>query len=67
MALLIGRGRDLSYEEGMSVLHGLEKIPEQMREVLAQSDDVRKLAEKYKINHFRFCFRRAGYRFSLLH
>jgi glucosamine--fructose-6-phosphate aminotransferase (isomerizing) len=66
MALLIGRGRDLSYEEGMSVLHGLERIPEQMREVLAQSDDVRKLAEKYcSAHHFLYIGRKYQYPIAL--
>ena len=31
MALLLGRGRDLSYEEGESILRDLEKIPDQIR------------------------------------
>ena len=66
MALLVGRGRDLSYEEGMSILHGLEKIPEQMREVLAQSDDVRKLAEKYcTAHHFLYIGRKYQYPIAL--
>ena len=66
MALLIGRGRDLSYEEGMSVLHGLEKIPEQMREVLARSDDIRKLAEKYcSAHHFLYIGRKYQYPIAL--
>src|SRR5207249_11061026 len=33
MALLVGRGRDLSYEEGATLLRGLEKIPDQIRSV----------------------------------
>ncbi|MFB3922744.1 MAG: glutamine--fructose-6-phosphate transaminase (isomerizing) [Terriglobia bacterium] len=66
MALLVGRGRDLSYEEGMSILHGLEKIPEQMREVLAQSDLVRKLAEKYcSAHHFLYIGRKYQYPIAL--
>jgi len=47
MALLVGRGRDLSYEEGASLLRGLEQIPGQIREILKQSEHIRGLAAKY--------------------
>ena len=44
IALLMGRSRDLSYEEGASILRGLEALPEQIREILKQSDHIRQLA-----------------------
>jgi glutamine---fructose-6-phosphate transaminase (isomerizing) len=47
MALLVGRGRDLSYEEGSTLLRGLELVPDQMREILKQSDAIGGLAAKY--------------------
>src|SRR5947208_7223341 len=47
MALLVGRGRDLSYEEGATLLRGLEQIPGQIREILKQSEHIRGLAAKY--------------------
>src|SRR5712692_6713816 len=43
MALLVGRGRDLSYEEGSTLLRGLERVPDQIREILKQSGRIRAL------------------------
>jgi len=66
MALLVGRGRDLSYEEGMSIIHGLEKVPDDMRAILAQSDQIRKLAEKYcAAQHFLYIGRKYQYPIAL--
>ena len=66
MALLVGRGRDLSYEEGMSIIHGLEMVPGQMREILAQSEHIRQLAEKYSgAEHFLYIGRKYQYPLAL--
>jgi glucosamine--fructose-6-phosphate aminotransferase (isomerizing) len=66
MALLIGRGRDLSFEEGSKILRGLEKLPDQMRQVLKQSDSIRALAEKYsKVEHFLYIGRKYHYPIAL--
>jgi glucosamine--fructose-6-phosphate aminotransferase (isomerizing) len=62
MALLLGRSRDLSYEEGMSIIHGLEKLPDDMRQVLEQSDQLRQLAAKYSsVDHFLYIGRKYQY------
>ena len=66
MALLIGRGRDLSFEEGSKILRGLEKLPDQMRAVLKQSDSIRALAEKYsQAEHFLYIGRKYHYPIAL--
>jgi glucosamine--fructose-6-phosphate aminotransferase (isomerizing) len=66
MALLVGRGRDLSYEEGMSIIHGLEKVPGDMRRVLAGSDQLRELAAKYcGVDHFLYIGRKYQYPIAL--
>ena len=66
MALLLGRSRDLSYEEGMSVIHGLEKLPGDMRQVLEQSDTLRQLAAKYSsVDHFLYIGRKYQYPIAL--
>ncbi|HUU14640.1 MAG TPA: glutamine--fructose-6-phosphate transaminase (isomerizing) [Terriglobia bacterium] len=66
MALLVGRSRDLSYEEGMSVIHGLEKIPADLRRILKQSDRIRALAEKYcETKHFLYIGRKYQYPIAL--
>jgi glutamine---fructose-6-phosphate transaminase (isomerizing) len=66
MAVLLGRSRDLSYEEGESVLRGLEQVPGQIREVLAQSDRIRCLAEKYgQAEHLLYIGRKYHYPIAL--
>ena len=66
MALLIGRSRDISHEEGYSLIRGLEKVPDQIREILAQSDQIRKLAEKYvQAQHFLYIGRKYQYPVAL--
>jgi glucosamine--fructose-6-phosphate aminotransferase (isomerizing) len=62
MALLMGRSRDLSYEEGAAILRGLEKLPDQLREILQQSDHIRDLAETYcDAEHFLYIGRKYQY------
>jgi glutamine---fructose-6-phosphate transaminase (isomerizing) len=66
MALLVGRGRDLSYEEGSTLLKGLEKTPDQIRTILQQSDRVRELAQKYmSAPHFLYIGRKYQYPIAL--
>jgi glucosamine--fructose-6-phosphate aminotransferase (isomerizing) len=66
MALLIGRSRDLSYEEGHEIIRALERVPEQIREILKQSEYIRKLAEKYcHAEHFLFIGRKYQYPIAL--
>jgi glucosamine--fructose-6-phosphate aminotransferase (isomerizing) len=66
MALLIGRSRDLSYEEGHDIIRALEMVPEQMREILKQAGQVRTLAEKYcHSDHFLFVGRKFQYPIAL--
>ncbi len=66
MALLMGRSRDLSYEEGLALIHGLEEIPSQMRQVLAQNERIRELAAKYsKAEHFLYIGRKYQYPIAL--
>jgi len=66
IALLIGRGRDLSYEEGEKLLRGLEEAPDQIREVLRQSDHIRELAQAYcSASHFLYVGRKYQYPVAL--
>jgi glucosamine--fructose-6-phosphate aminotransferase (isomerizing) len=66
MALLMGRSRDLSYEEGSRIIRALEKVPEQVRGIVAQSDRIRSLAEKYcKVHHFLYIGRKYEYPVAL--
>ena len=66
MAMLLGRSRDLSYEEGATLLHGLARIPDQIREILQQSDRIRDLAQKYcSAEHFLYIGRKYQYPIAL--
>jgi glutamine---fructose-6-phosphate transaminase (isomerizing) len=66
IALLIGRSRDLSYEEGSRLIRALEKVPEQISEIVAQSDQIRELAQKYcESRHFLYIGRKYEYPVAL--
>jgi glucosamine--fructose-6-phosphate aminotransferase (isomerizing) len=66
MALLLGRSRDLSYEEGEKLLRGLEEIPDQIRQVLTLSDRIRELARIYcGATHFLYMGRKYQYPIAL--
>jgi glucosamine--fructose-6-phosphate aminotransferase (isomerizing) len=66
MALLMGRTRDISYEEGATILRGLERLPDQIREILKQSDAIRELARKYcNYSHFLYIGRKYQYPIAL--
>jgi glutamine---fructose-6-phosphate transaminase (isomerizing) len=66
IALLIGRGKDLSYEEGETLLRGLEEVPDQIREILRQSGHIRELAQTYcTAPHFLYIGRKYQYPVAL--
>jgi glutamine---fructose-6-phosphate transaminase (isomerizing) len=66
MALLVGRSRDLSYEEGSRIIRALEKVPEQVRAIVDQSNQIRGIAEKYcQARHFLFIGRKYEYPVAL--
>jgi glucosamine--fructose-6-phosphate aminotransferase (isomerizing) len=66
MAILMGRTRDLSYEEGATILRGLEKLPDQIRETLKQSERIRELAQRYcSFAHFLYIGRKYQYPVAL--
>ena len=47
IALFAGRNQHLSVNEGIRIVRGLKALPEQIRNILKQSEYIRKLAEKY--------------------
>jgi glutamine---fructose-6-phosphate transaminase (isomerizing) len=66
MAILMGRSRDLSYEEGATLLRGLEKLPDQIRETLKESERIREMAQKYcSYSHFLYIGRKYQYPIAL--
>jgi glucosamine--fructose-6-phosphate aminotransferase (isomerizing) len=66
MALLVGRSRDLSYEEGHEIIRALERVPDQIREILKQAEHIRELGAKYcHAEHFLFIGRKFQYPIAL--
>ena len=66
LALLLGRIRHLSSSQGIEAIHALESIPDKVREVLAQAEWIRKLAEKYAASAgFLFFGRQFNYPIAL--
>jgi glucosamine--fructose-6-phosphate aminotransferase (isomerizing) len=66
MAILMGRTRDMSYEQGATLLRGLEKLPDQIRETLQQSGRILELAQKYYgYSHFLYIGRKYQYPIAL--
>jgi len=47
LALLLGRIRHLSSAQGIEAIQALEKVPDQVRQVLAGADHIKRLAQKY--------------------
>jgi glucosamine--fructose-6-phosphate aminotransferase (isomerizing) len=66
IALLVGRSRDLSYEAGANIIRDLERVPDEMRAILKQSDRIRDLAQKYSgASHFLYIGRKYQYPIAL--
>jgi glucosamine--fructose-6-phosphate aminotransferase (isomerizing) len=64
LAIHLGRIRKLSTHRALEMLHGLEKLPEQIESILAQSSSLKKIARKYaKADDFFFLGR--GYTFPI--
>lgn len=64
--IYLGRQRDLSLIKGKRIAQDLQKIPEQIREVLKQSDRIKAISEKYsKFNNFIYLGRKYNYPIAL--
>jgi glucosamine--fructose-6-phosphate aminotransferase (isomerizing) len=63
-AVHLGRMRHLSAKRALEILHGLEALPKQIGNILAQNDALKKLAKKYhQADDFFFLGR--GYTFPI--
>jgi glucosamine--fructose-6-phosphate aminotransferase (isomerizing) len=64
LAVHLGRLRNLSAKRALDVLHGLEALPKQIEKILAQNEELKKVAKKYaKADDFFFLGR--GYTFPI--
>lgn len=48
ISLMLGRMRHLSPMQGKQLLDAIEKLPDQIQQIIGQSDAIRAIAEKYK-------------------
>lgn len=59
LAVLLGRQREMSLVTGQRILRELEMIPDKMRRILAASDNIKILAQKYQnYNNFLYLARK---------
>jgi glucosamine--fructose-6-phosphate aminotransferase (isomerizing) len=55
LTLLLGRMRRISHSDGVAIAKAMALIPEQVRQILKQNENVRKIAEEYaKHNNFLY-------------
>jgi glucosamine--fructose-6-phosphate aminotransferase (isomerizing) len=66
IGLLLGRMRHLSTSEGSRIIEALEKLPEQIEEVLKLSDQIKAVARKYaEVNGMLFFGRQFNFPLAL--
>jgi glucosamine--fructose-6-phosphate aminotransferase (isomerizing) len=51
IALLLGRMRQMSVQEGLEYMQSLQKIPEQVAQILTTEDQIKAIAEQYYRNN----------------
>ncbi len=62
LALYFGRLRHLSFGAGLRIIEALQKLPEQVRQVLNTNDEVRRIAQKYHhCNNFLYLGRQYNF------
>ena len=66
IALLLGRFKHLTVTDGMEIIKGLEKLPDQVGQVLKHADFIRNLAvHYYQYDNFLFIGRKYNYPMAL--
>jgi glutamine---fructose-6-phosphate transaminase (isomerizing) len=64
IALLLGRMRRTSPDEGMKICKALAKIPDQIKEILQVNDQIREIAKEFK-DSTNFLFLGRGYNYPV--
>ena len=55
ITLLLGRMRNLSAQNGIDLANAIKKIPDQVEQILAREEEIKKIAEEYsKTNNFLY-------------
>jgi len=66
LTLILARMRHLSYEAGLRLVSGIESVPDKIREILADTDNIKNIAKKYsKYENFLFLGRGLNYSVAL--
>ncbi|MBU1119333.1 glutamine--fructose-6-phosphate transaminase (isomerizing) [Patescibacteria group bacterium] len=65
-AVKMGRHRDMTVEQGKEITEALVKIPAQIESILEKSDEIKKIAEKYKdVEDFLYMGRKFNFPIAL--
>jgi len=64
IALLLGRMRRVSADEGLRICNALRAIPDQIREILSQNDAIREIAKQY-VDHRNFLYLGRGFNYPV--
>ncbi len=66
LTLILARMRHLSYEAGLSLVSGIESVPDKIKEILSDTVNIEKIAKKYsKYENFLFLGRGLNYSVAL--
>ena len=66
LTLILARMRHLSYEAGLRLVSGIESVPDKIKEILADTGNIKKIAQKYsKYENFLFLGRGLNYSVAL--
>ncbi len=64
IALLLGRMRRVSPDEGIKICHALAKIPDQIKEILALNEEIKVIAKEY-LHASNFLYLGRGYNYPV--
>jgi glucosamine--fructose-6-phosphate aminotransferase (isomerizing) len=64
IALLLGRMRNMSADEGLCICKALQAVPGQVREILAQNEAIRAIAQEY-VDHRNFLYLGRGFNYPV--
>ncbi|MBD3368501.1 MAG: glutamine--fructose-6-phosphate transaminase (isomerizing) [Candidatus Eisenbacteria bacterium] len=64
LALMLGRARNISVTEGRRIVDAMERIPEQIAEILSRHESIGEIARKYA-HHSNFLYLGRGYHYPV--
>ncbi len=64
LTLCLARVRNMTVEEGQEVIHALNRVPSQVRQILAHDEEIKRIAALYA-GHNNFLYLGRGYNFPI--